>query len=180
MNISDLLNNQSEDLRNEMSHLGHIRERIETICADNKKALNRTNEHISIIQNNESPFVRPIYDRLWRGTEMKELYINKIRIHLTNIRLLIDTLIAENEEADSLKLTFRAELNKNQTKFGLAGLARNTVNTHIANNPSSAVGLSDFEISVLNEEPQYSIKLDGGKKRSGGKTKRRRKGKFTR
>ena len=117
---------------------------------------------------------------MWRGTQLKEIYIAKIKIHLADIRLLIDTLDTENEEAESLKLVFRTELNRNQSKFGLAGIARNAVTTHIANNPSAAIGLSAFHTAILNEEPKFSEKFDGGSRRGGGssKTKKRRRGKF--
>ena len=113
-----------------------------------------------------------MYDRLWRGTVLQELHIDRIRIHLTDIRELVNTLTEENEMANSLKLIFLSELNNNQTKFGLAGIARNVVNTHIADNPSAVIGLTDYEMSVLNEQPQYSLR--------GGKSKRKRSHQKTR
>jgi hypothetical protein len=168
-----MFDNHSEDLSHEMKSLGRIKDLLVSIRTDNKKAIHNTNEQISGIHNKESPFLRPVYDRLWRGTILKEIYIDKIRVHLNNIRSLVDELGAENEEADSLKLKFRDELNKNQFKFGLAGLARNATNVHIANYPSAAVGLGDFEISVLNEEPPYSIKSGGNSLFRRKKTKQR-------
>ena len=51
MHIADILENQSEDLRNEKDNLRRIKDIVGTIRVDNNRALHRTNEQISVIQN---------------------------------------------------------------------------------------------------------------------------------
>ena len=140
------------------------------------------NQYISAIKHTEKlqyPYSQTLHTTLLSQTNMVGIRIERIRNLLSSMKQTIDKLIMENKDRKSDLFTYRDVLNKNQLKFGLAGLSRNAVNKHIEENPSAIDGLGSFYTSYLEQEPHYHERLSGGvttaKKRKKSKTKKIRK-----
>jgi hypothetical protein len=170
--------NFQKELRAENVLLGTFREQSSYRNMLNERLISH-NDHIYALQDLLSsfhaPMVRKRYDQLWTLTELDGRLIGYIRDHLQAIKSVIEGLILQNEQLDIKRIAFRDELNKNQLKFGLSGLARSTVNTHIRENPSAVDVLGDFYKTILNEEPAYRERLGGSSKRNSSSRRKTRK-----
>ena len=172
--------NFQKELRDEHLLLGRFREQSSYRNMMNERLISN-NEHIYALQDLLSSFHAPIirkrYDQLWTLTETDGRWIGYIRNNLQAIKAVIEGLISQNEQLDTKRIAFRDELNKNQLKFGLSGLSRSAVNTHIKENPSIVDGLGEFYKTTLNEEPPYRERLGGSSRRSSRRrTRKRRQG----
>jgi len=164
--------NFQKELRDEHILLGTFREQSSYRNMINERLLSN-NDHIYALQDNlslfQAPMVRKRYEQLWTLTESDGRWIGYIRNNLQVIKAVLESLISQNEQLDTKRIAFRDELNKNQLKFGLSGLARSAVNTHIRENPSAVDGLGEFYQTILNEEPPYR------ERRGGRKTRKKKK-----
>lgn len=135
--------------------------------------------HILETQTYPRPYHPTGYNFLWDMTDDYGRFIDINRTQLQRIKLIIDTLIPRYEEAEFDRIAFRDALNKNQMKFGLAGLSRTVVDDHIEENPTIEDGLSEFYRSILEQEP-YSVRLGGSSRKNiiscrGRKTTKRKR-----
>lgn len=170
--------NFQKELRDEHILLGTFKEQSSYRNMMNEKLISN-NENIYALQDLLSSFHAPIvrkrYEQLWTLTESDGRWIGYIRNNLQAIKTVIEGLISQNEQLDTKRIAFRDELNKNQLKFGLSGLARSAVNTHIKENPSIVDGLGEFYQTILKEEPAYRERLGGSSRRSSSSRRRTRK-----